>query len=110
MKCEIKWINMYGVDTPDTNEAIGMVTCHSPEFYGRKGSEAIPICKEHYLRMTGHWMFHPLPEVVKSIENSFDAPHTVLDGMRYNLKENCWYFKEDGITWEIRQDGVILLK
>lgn len=88
MKCEIKWINCRGEDTPDTNTAIGFA------LLARKGfpdSRLIPICAEHLqtlLSGNSHhgvdcdhvtreefapvWSFHKFTSR-KAIENTLEA-------------------------------------
>ena len=64
--CNIQWIDEQGNPTPDTNPAIGIVTCHSVSF-GKEGSRPFFICAEHAKRLRedelSDWRLH-MPEQV----------------------------------------------
>ena len=66
--CQISWIDAHGNPTPDTNPAIGVVTCHSRSF-PKTGSKPYFICAEHAKRLSDlelcDWRLHA-PEDIKN--------------------------------------------
>ena len=72
MKCAIKWIDVNGQPTPDTNDAIGFATCHFAAIKRADGSVCaahdsppLAICAEHARRLAPNWSFVGIDAVAK---------------------------------------------
>jgi hypothetical protein len=81
MKCQVRWINIKGEPTPDTNDAVMMAHFHEPiwgipgpnnkiqSYDANKIQESFPICADHYAMVDasfrfprGGWTFTPIAE------------------------------------------------
>jgi len=108
-KCQIRWTDDNGNETPDDNEAIGIAVCTVLPFV-ELSKRSFPICAKHYTRLLrmSDWKLEPLPEVVEAIKNAFpkDADD-ILKSLRYHAGDNFWSFNRWGMFVGVEQDGFI---
>jgi hypothetical protein len=132
MKCECKWIDDKGNDTPDSNEAIALAVCYNPVSFGEKGSDPFPICLEHAQRKSRWWKLLPLPGVelsdchlmvqrdhhgfpkvvtdvvIESVKKSFpDQAREILETVKWDGLNGCYFFERWGMYVGIEKDGYI---
>lgn len=134
MKCKIQWIDPFNNPTPDYNDAIGLAVCYDPTTFGPTGSGPWPICYKHAIKKGKWWKICPPPGLIKEWwhslvleDESFKiVPQAVIDSvklkyaeqpffandvlndLKYDHLNKCWYFNRGGIYHGIEEkDGYI---